>query len=124
MLKDKYLPGWLGPKKPNAEGTDGSQMRGEHSPGSPCARARGEAHGNPREQMERQVPESSRAPSMTPAGARQRAVGAGQGRWLSWLPRFPEQMQTRVSQAPEGNWQGPSEATAFILPLRALGTGY
>lgn len=115
MLKDKYLPGWLGPKKPNAEGTDGSQTCGEHLPGSPCARACGGAHGNPLEQMERQVPESSRAPSVTPAGASQRAAGAGQGRWLSWLPRFPEQMQTRVSQASEGTWQGPKPLLSFSL---------
>lgn len=68
-----------------------------------------------------QLPESSRTQLTKSAGASQREVGAGLGLQLSWLPQFPEQMQTRVSRVPKVTWQGPSEVTAFILPLGALG---
>lgn len=46
MLKDKYLPGWLGPKKPNAEGIDNIWQT---LPGSPCRDAEEGAYENPQE---------------------------------------------------------------------------
>lgn len=61
--------------------------------------AQEEAYGNPPENVEMQLPESSRTQLTKLAEASQREVGAGLGLRLSWLPQFPEQMQMSVPSA-------------------------
>lgn len=76
MLENETLPGWLGPKKPNVEGTDDTQTYGKHLPF--CSDAEGGASGNPPEPMGMQVPAGPNRRSQR-GPAREGVVCSGSG---------------------------------------------